>query len=393
MQKGFQDAKYIVGQLAPTPQTVYLEFPNSLNPDESKLKKTKVGSSNSLGRMSPFAIRKECAVLAPYEGEYYRARVLSFRRQGNEVLVLVDFVDFGNYVWVNIFDLRYLEKQFCYPRLAIHCQIANIKPVLWDSETLDVFREQLNDSTQSVNVKVYHDYSKSTHVVKLNLSLPDIGDLGDYMVDLEYAEWADHPFDTNDLPSTVNSHVTSVPLLVDVSHTPIPVIPAESRATFGFAPIVEITVFPRSEKRITSVKQFKHASFQNSIVSAHNCANRILKMENNNFLDEHTLHFSTKSDIKFYESSGGAALTLGILSACLKLNIPPTVALTGTISEHDGKVLAVGAIRQKLLGAVNSGKEVFYVPRANFHETGVIDNIVIKPVDTIYDILKDVFKD
>ena len=65
--------------------------------------------------------------------------------------------------------------------------------------------------------------------------------------------------------------------------------------------------------------------------------------------------------------------------------------LTGAISERDGKVLSVGKLREKLLGAVNSGKEVFYVPRVNFHETGESDDIEIKPVDSIYDILKDMF--
>ena len=392
VEKGFQEAKYIVGQLAPTPQAVFLEFPSSLNFDESKLEKKMVGSSNSLDKecMSPFAIRKDCAVLAPFKGVYYRARVLSYLREGNEMGVYVDFVDFGNQEWVNFFHIRYLEKRFCYPRLATCCQISNIKPVLWDSETLEVFREQLNDSTQSVSVKVYHEYSKSTHVVKIDLSLPGIGDLGDYMVDMEYAEWADHPFDINDQPSIDHSNVTSVPILVEVTHPAKPVAPPESKASFGFAPIVDITVFPWSKKRFTSTKQFK-SSFKKSIMSAYNCANNILKMENNNFLEEHTLHFSTKSDISLYESSAGAALTLGILSVCLKFKIPRTVALTGAISERDGKVLSVGKLREKLLGAVNSGKEVFYVPRVNFHETGVSDDIEVKPVDSIYDILKDMF--
>ena len=391
VKKGFQKAKYIAGQLSPTPQKLCLEFEGGLNSDETKFE-TNVASSDSLSRkhISPLAIRRNCAVLAPYKGDYYRARVLNYYREGNEMGLLVDFVDFGNYEHVNFWDVLILEKQYCYPPLATICQISNIKPKIWDSETLEEFCELLNDSTKFVSVKVYDEYSKSNDVVKLDLSITGIGDVGGYLVEGEYAEWVDDPFDINNPPVIEGSNVTSVPILVEVTHPASkPVKPPVSKASYGYAPIVEITVFPRSCEKFTSTRHFRTASFQKSIMSAYTFASKLLKKDDNDFLERHTLHFSTEGDILLYDLSGGAALTLGILSVCLKFKIPNTVSLTGMISEEDGKVLPVGSLREKLLAAVDCGKKVFYVPRLNEYDTGVRDDIVVKPIDDIYDILQD----
>ena len=245
-----------------------------------------------------------------------------------------------------------------------------------------------------MKVKVYNEYSKSNDVVRVDLSLPGgIGDVGNYLVEREYAEWDNHPFDINDQPTSKRCNVTSVPILAVVTPTVSkPVKTPVSKVSYGYAPIVYITVFPWSYEKFTSEWQFEAASFQNSIMSAYECASNILKEENNDFLDRHSLHFSTEAEIMFYQSSGGAALTLGILSACLEFKIPNTIALTGIISEQDGKILPVANLKEKLLGAVDSGKAVFYVPRENYNETGVRSDIVVKPVDTIYDILQDMIQ-
>ena len=216
VEKGFQKAKYVAGQVSPTPRSLYLEFEAVLNSDETKLVQSNAEPLN-FKCISPLAIRKNRAVLAPFQGDYYRARVLSYTRDDNGVGIYVDFVDFGNYVWVNFLDVMLLEKQFCYPPLATLCQISNIKPRIWDPEALEVFGEILNDSTKHVKVKVYNEYSKSNDVVRVDLYLPGgIGDVGNYLVEREYAEWDNHPFDINDQPTSERCNVTSVPTILAV---------------------------------------------------------------------------------------------------------------------------------------------------------------------------------
>ena len=95
VEKGFQKAKYVAGQVSPTPRSLYLEFEAVLNSDETKLVQSNAEPLN-LKCISPLAIRKNRAVLAPFQEDYYRARVLSYTRDDNGVGIYVDFVDFGN---------------------------------------------------------------------------------------------------------------------------------------------------------------------------------------------------------------------------------------------------------------------------------------------------------
>ena len=117
LKKGWQSAKYRKGQEAPTPQKIFLEFENEFIESETKFVASDMRKKGS--PPSPTTINANSSVLAPFEGLYYRAKILSYRRGGSDkLLVFVLFVDFGNSEWVNFFDLKHLQVKYRYPPLA-----------------------------------------------------------------------------------------------------------------------------------------------------------------------------------------------------------------------------------------------------------------------------------
>ena len=386
LKKGWQSAKYRKGQESPSPQKIFLEFENELNEGETEF----VAADMRIKGTPPSAtaINANSSILAPFEGLYYRAKILSYRRVGSDkLLVFVLFVDFGNTEWVNFFDLKHLQAKYRYPPLATLCQIGNIVPQLWNEDNLFIFRQELNDTTKAVKVRVYDDHKTSDDIIIIELEVQTVGNIGDHLVYLGYAEWVDdHTRPSNQ--EKVSSSDSIVSVLYDVTH--LPQRPDVHTGGFGFGSNVEIYVFLRRSEKFTATFQFKSDSFQKSIRSAYKCAEKILIGRNNNFLDHHTIHFSTDTDVTLYEDSAGSALAIGILSAALKFKIPAHVAITGTIKEN-GDVGRVGSIREKLLAALGLGKTIFYVPRGNEYEAGIslVKGIKIKGIDSIFDVLND----
>ena len=388
LKKGWQSAKYRKGQEAPTPQKIFIEFESELIEGESKFVASNMRKEGS--PPSPKSINANSSVLAPFEGLYYRAKILNYCRDKSDILsVLVLFVDFGNMEWVNFFDLKYLQAKYRYPPLATLCQIANIRPQLWNEDNLYVFRQELNNTTKTVNVKVYDDHRTSDDIIKIELEVQNVGNIGDYLVKLDYAEWVDdHTIPSNQ--ERIESSDSIVPVLYVVS--PPPPQPPVHAAGFGFGSNVKIHVFMRGSEKFTATYQFKKASFQRSMKSAYKCAQKILTDQHNNFLDHHSLHFSTDTNIDLYEGSAGCALAVGILSVALKFKIPDNIAVTGTIEEN-GDVGPVGSIRDKLLAAYELQKTILYVPRENKNEAGIssVGNITVKGIDSIFDVLNDIY--
>jgi PDZ domain-containing protein len=74
-------------------------------------------------------------------------------------------------------------------------------------------------------------------------------------------------------------------------------------------------------------------------------------------------------------------LTAGDLSGGLK------IAGTGTI-ETNGKVGAVHGVTLKAEAAAAAGSDVFFVPRTNYKQVGIHDDMEIVPVDSVLDALK-----
>ena len=115
----------------------------------------------------------------------------------------------------------------------------------------------------------------------------------------------------------------------------------------------------------------------------------------NELIDECRIHIHYPNAHMKGGNSSGAAMTLAIYSACRKLSIPDSVAVTGEISLF-GKVLPVGGIPEKIEGAVKSGIKTVFIPSRNYLELKenaeyfdfLSPQIDIIPVESFEDILE-----
>ena len=116
-------------------------------------------------------------------------------------------------------------------------------------------------------------------------------------------------------------------------------------------------------------------------------------------------YYFTSKDIHLHAISGsipkdgpsaGIAIVSSILSLILNIEIPRKIAMTGEISLR-GDILEVGALKEKILGAYNSGITKIYIPALNIND---LDDIPLKvrkkidiiPVSNYKEIFKDLFK-
>lgn len=100
--------------------------------------------------------------------------------------------------------------------------------------------------------------------------------------------------------------------------------------------------------------------------------------------------------IKKDGSSGGIAITTAILSILKNKTIPNDVAMTGEVTLN-GDVLAVGSIKEKIIGAYNNNIKTIYMPYNNKVDLDSIplnikDKINIKLIKNYDEIYKDLFK-
>ena len=94
--------------------------------------------------------------------------------------------------------------------------------------------------------------------------------------------------------------------------------------------------------------------------------------------------------------SAGTALTTAIISMLLKKSVPNTVAMTGEMT-LTGKVLPIGGLKEKSLGAYQAGVNKMFVPKLNEADLSDIpkevkDKIEIVLVQNYIDIYDDLFK-
>ena len=94
--------------------------------------------------------------------------------------------------------------------------------------------------------------------------------------------------------------------------------------------------------------------------------------------------------------SAGTAFTTALLSALTNKPVEKTIALTGEITLR-GKVLPIGGLREKTLGAVEAGVKTIFIPKVNERDIEdcskkVKENAKIIIVNTYDDIYKQVFK-
>ena len=94
--------------------------------------------------------------------------------------------------------------------------------------------------------------------------------------------------------------------------------------------------------------------------------------------------------------SAGCALVTAIISSVTKRCVDKTYAMTGEIS-LTGKVLPIGGLKEKSIGAYRSGVKTIFIPKKNEHDVSDIpkevrDNINIILVDDYKEIYDVIFK-
>lgn len=95
--------------------------------------------------------------------------------------------------------------------------------------------------------------------------------------------------------------------------------------------------------------------------------------------------------------SAGLAHTIALVSLFSGKPVPPTLAMTGEISLR-GKVLPVGGIKEKLIGALRAGVKKVLLPQANRKDvkdlpTEVLEGLEINHVEHIWEAMRLVWPD
>ncbi len=109
------------------------------------------------------------------------------------------------------------------------------------------------------------------------------------------------------------------------------------------------------------------------------------------------LHINAlNAGIKKDGSSGGAAIVTSILSVLKNKIVPSDIAMTGEITLN-GDILAVGGIKEKIIGAYNNDIKTVYIPFNNKIDLNDIpenvkNNINIKLVKNYQEIYDEIFK-
>ncbi len=106
------------------------------------------------------------------------------------------------------------------------------------------------------------------------------------------------------------------------------------------------------------------------------------------------LHFA-EGAIKKDGPSAGIAITTTLISLALNKIVPNTIAMTGEISLK-GKVMKIGGLKEKLIGAYNSHIKKVYIPQSNHSDLDEVpeeikNNIEIIEVNNYVEIYNDIF--
>ena len=109
-------------------------------------------------------------------------------------------------------------------------------------------------------------------------------------------------------------------------------------------------------------------------------------------LHVHFLSAAVKKD----GPSAGVAISVAILSLFEKKIIPNDIAFTGEITLN-GRVLKIGGLKEKLIGAFNNGISKVYIPRGNEVDlsdvpTEIKESLEIIIINNFYEIYLDLFK-
>lgn len=117
----------------------------------------------------------------------------------------------------------------------------------------------------------------------------------------------------------------------------------------------------------------------------------LLKMRYNVKTDEYLLHVNFTSGIPVDGPSAGIAIFSVLYSALFNRAIPGDLAMTGEISIK-GQVCPVGGVYEKILAAKEAGVKKVIIPKANMQQIFSKIDINIVPVETIEEVIEEVFK-
>jgi len=93
--------------------------------------------------------------------------------------------------------------------------------------------------------------------------------------------------------------------------------------------------------------------------------------------------------------SAGITMATAVLSTLTRKPVRREVAMTGEITLH-GKVLAIGGLKEKILGAVRAGMKVVIIPEANLRDLAdipaqILEKVQIVSAKTIDDVFHEAF--
>lgn len=108
--------------------------------------------------------------------------------------------------------------------------------------------------------------------------------------------------------------------------------------------------------------------------------------------DKYDIHINFPGNTPVDGPSAGIAILCGVYSAVTGKPIDSRIAMTGEISIH-GKVNPVGGVSTKIQAAMAAGVRQVIIPKENNQEAFKSLPIEIVPVETIYEVLKTVFRE
>lgn len=140
-----------------------------------------------------------------------------------------------------------------------------------------------------------------------------------------------------------------------------------------------------------SVKESANISFSYCLSKAKDFKLDVERM-NGNSIHINALNYGIKKD----GTSGGIAITTAIISLLLNKVVDPYTCFTGEITLH-GDVSKVGGVKEKIIGAFNSGYNRVFIPSDNAIDlisvpNEIKDSIEIIPVKNYQEIFNILFK-
>lgn len=372
IRKGlYHDVTYTTDQIRASPQLFFLTFQIVLQSNEKAF--TPFDARTEI--VPPGLLNKNGAVAAPFQGFYYRAKVLGLHLSEDlmDIRVKVIFIDFGNIEEVSFFECNNLDKEFLYPGNATACQISQIVAEKYSRSTIKCFTERMKTSPHTIEVHVNKDYD-SNELVKVDV-LNAYGNIKEYLV--EYTKIRDLMKEFSFEPDHLNTG--QIPIVYSYNHA------GGATDLFVFTCIRKMGIdFELSGNLKTKV-------LESTCTDAYEYAEKYLK-DTKNKLKENTYVLDVRPAMQLEGTSMTAAMTIAFVSVALNMPVQSGFAITGDM-DKEGNILPVEHVREKLLAAENMGKLKLYCPIDNSVEAQSLKtDVQIIPFKHITTVLNEMFE-